>query len=175
MAVLDPIRVVLTNLPEGHEESFEIQYFPDDIGREGSRMVPFGREVWIERSDFAEDPPRGFRRLVLGGEVRLRGAYVIRCEEVVKDDMGMLTELRCTVDAATRGGGSPDGRKVRGTIQWVAIDSALDAEVRLFSELLKPLDQDPEEDKETDRKCKPGFPRGGERSQARAIYRFGQS
>tara|TARA_A100001037_G_scaffold36368_2_gene28131 strand:- start:1585 stop:3915 length:2331 start_codon:yes stop_codon:yes gene_type:complete len=148
MAVLDPIRVVLTNLPEGHEESFEIQSFPDDVGREGFRTVPFGREVWIERSDFSEDPPRGFRRLVLGGEVRLRGAYVIRCEEVVKDDKGVLTELRCTVDAATRGGGSPDGRKVRGTIQWVAIDSALDAEVRLFSELLKPLDQDPEEDKE---------------------------
>ena len=148
MAVLDPIRVVLTNLPEGHEESFEIQSFPDDVGREGFRTVPFGREVWIERSDFAEDPPRGFRRLVLGGEVRLRGAYVIRCEEVGKDDKGVLTELRCTVDSATRGGGSPDGRKVPGTIQWVAIDSALDAEVRLFSELLKPLDKDPEEDKE---------------------------
>ncbi|HAT37485.1 MAG TPA: glutamine--tRNA ligase, partial [Gemmatimonadetes bacterium] len=148
MAVLDPIRVVLTNLPQGHKESFEIQSFPDDVGREGFRAVPFGREVWIERSDFAEDPPSGFRRLVLGGEVRLRGAYVIRCEEVVKDNKGVLTELRCTVDSATRGGGNPDGRKVRGTIQWVAIASALDAEVRLFSELLKPLDQDSEEDQE---------------------------
>ena len=148
MAVLDPIRVVLTNLPEDHEESFEIRSFPSEIEREGSRSVPFGREVWIERSDFSENPPEGFRRLVPGGEVRLRGAYVIRCEGTVKDESGVVTELHCTVDLATRGGGNPDGRKVRGTVQWVATTSALDAEIRLFSELLKDPDEDSEEDQE---------------------------
>ena len=146
MAVLDPLRVVLTNLPEDHAESFEIASFPPDVGREGSRAVPFGREVWIERSDFAEDPPRGFRRLVPGGEVRLRGAYVIRCDDVVKGDDGDVVELRCTVDAATRGGGSPEGRKVRGTIQWVSVADALDAEVRLYSALLKPDEDEGEEE-----------------------------
>ena len=148
MAVLDPIRVVLTNLPEDHEESFEIRSFPSEIEREGSRAVPFGREVWMERSDFSENPPEGFRRLVPGGEVRLRGAYVIRCEGVVKDKGGAVTELHCTVDPATRGGGNPDGRKVRGTVQWVATTSALDAEIRLFSELLKDPDEDSEQDQE---------------------------
>jgi len=142
MAVLDPLRVVLTNLAEGHAESFEIDSFPPDVDRTGSRLVPFGREVWIERSDFAEDPPDGFRRLVPGGEVRLRGAYVIRCEEVVKDGGGAVVELRCSVDPDTRGGGSPRGRKVKGTIQWVSGADALEAEVRLFSALLRPVDAD---------------------------------
>lgn len=138
MAVLDPLRVVLTNLPEEHTESFEMASFPPDVGREGSRSVPFGRAVWIERSDFAEDPPKGFRRLVPGGEVRLRGAYVIRCDEVVRGPDGAVTELRCSVDHETRGGGSPGDRKVKGTIHWVSVTDALDAEVRLYSALLKP-------------------------------------
>ncbi|MGB1657643.1 MAG: glutamine--tRNA ligase/YqeY domain fusion protein [Longimicrobiales bacterium] len=146
MAVLDPIRVVLTNLPEEHTESFEIASFPPDVDRAGSRPVPFGREVWIERSDFAEDPPAGFRRLVPGGEVRLRGAYVIRCEDVVRDEAGAIVELRCSVDPNTRGGGSPEGRKVKGTIHWVAVSDALEAEVRLFSALLRPLDAEAAEE-----------------------------
>ena len=140
MAVLDPIRVVLTNLPEGHSEAFEVASFPPDVGRPGSRRVPFGREIWIERSDFAEHPPAGFRRLVPGGEVRLRGAYVIRCDEVVKGEDGGISELRCSVDLDTRGGSAPRERKVKGTIQWVSVADGVDAEVRLFSALLRPLE-----------------------------------
>ena len=142
LGVLDPIKVVLTNLPESHAESFDLPSFPPDVDGEGSRSVPFHREIWIERTDFAEDPPKGFRRLVPNGEVRLRGAYVIRCDEVLKDEDGMVTELRCSVDRETQGGGSPTGRKVRGTIQRVSVSDALDAEVRLFSALLTPLDDD---------------------------------
>ncbi|MGD8280620.1 MAG: glutamine--tRNA ligase/YqeY domain fusion protein [Gemmatimonadota bacterium] len=137
MAVLEPLKVVLTNYPEGEREQFEAPYFPSDIGIEGSRPVPFARELWIERSDFEEVPPKGFRRLVPGGEVRLRYAYVIRCDEVVKDDAGHVVELRCTYDPETRGGSTPDGRKVKGTIQWVAADTALSAEVRLFERLFR--------------------------------------
>ncbi len=138
MAVLDPIRVVLTNWPEGETEEIDAPYFPPDVGREGSRVVPFGRELWIERSDFAEDPPKGFRRLVPGGEVRLRYAYVIRCDEVVRDEDGEIVELRCTCDAETGDGSKPKGRKVKGTIQWVSAEHGLDAEVRLFGPLLLP-------------------------------------
>ncbi len=136
MAVLDPLKLVITNWPEGAEEELEAPYFPPDVGREGSRVVPFGRELWIERSDFAERPPEGFRRLVPGGEVRLRHAYVVRCDEVVHDELGEVAELRCTYDARTRSGTSPDGRKVKGTIHWVAAGHARDAEVRLFAPLL---------------------------------------
>jgi len=135
MAVLDPLKVVITNYGEGQSEAIDAPYYPHDVPLEGSRPVPFGREVWIERSDFEEDPPKGFRRLVPGGEVRLRYAYVIRCDEVVKDDTGHVVELRCTYDPDTLGGSTPDGRKVKGTIQWVAVDSALSAEVRLFERL----------------------------------------
>jgi glutaminyl-tRNA synthetase len=141
MAVFDPLKIVLTNLAEAHSESFNIDSFPPDVGRDGSRAVPFAAEVWIERSDFAQNPPEGFRRLVPGGEVRLRGAYVIRCDEVVHDDDGAVVELRCSVDPGTRGGGNPDGRRVQGTIHWVSVPDALDAEVRLFSVLLEPLDE----------------------------------
>lgn len=141
MAVLDPLKVVLTNLPEDHAESFDIASFPPDVGRDGSRAVPFAAEVWIERSDFAQDPPEGFRRLVPGGEVRLRGAYVLRCDEVVTDEEGAVVELRCSVDLQTRGGSNPEGRRVNGTIHWVSVADALDAEVRLFSALLEPVDE----------------------------------
>jgi glutaminyl-tRNA synthetase len=137
MAVLDPLKVVLTNWPEGASESLEAPYFPPDVDRHGSRAVPFGRELWIERSDFAEDPPKGFRRLVPGGEVRLRYAFVVRCDEVVKDEDGRVVELRCTYDPETRSGTTPDGRKVKGTIQWVSAAEALAAEVRLFAPLLR--------------------------------------
>jgi glutaminyl-tRNA synthetase len=137
LAVLDPLKVVLTNYPKGTSEEIDAPYFPPDVGGDGSRLVPFSRELWIERSDFEEDPPKGFRRLVPGGEVRLRYAYVIRCDEVVKDDAGDVVELRCTFDAATRGGSTADGRKVKGTIQWVAVDSAVSAEVRLFERLFE--------------------------------------
>ncbi|MEM7415555.1 MAG: glutamine--tRNA ligase/YqeY domain fusion protein [Gemmatimonadota bacterium] len=135
MAVLDPLKVVLTNYPEGQVEHFDAPYFPPDVGREGSRAVPFGRELFIERSDFAAEPPKGFRRLVPGGEVRLRYAFVIRCDEVVEDDDGKVVELRCRYDSETRSGATPDGRKVKGTIQWVSAEHAVDAEVRLFDRL----------------------------------------
>lgn len=138
MAVLDPLRVVITNYPDrldGESESFDAPSFPPDVDAEGSRPVPFGRELWIERSDFAEDPPKGFRRLVPGGEVRLRHAYVIRCDEVVRDDAGSVIEVRCSYDPETRGGAAPDGRKVKGTIHWVSAAHAVQAEVRLFSTL----------------------------------------
>jgi glutaminyl-tRNA synthetase len=138
MAVLDPLKLVITNWPEGTEEALEAPYFPSDVGREGSRSVPFGREVWIERSDFAEHPPKGYRRLVPGGEVRLRHAYVVRCDAVVHDEHGRVAEVRCTYDPDTRSGASPEGRKVKGTIHWVASSHARDAEVRLFAPLLLP-------------------------------------
>ena len=141
MAVLDPVKIVLTNYPEGEIEQLEAPYFPPDVGRDGTRPVPFGRELWIERSDFSEDPPKGFRRLVPGGEVRLRYAYIVQCDEVVKDEDGRVTELRCTYDPETRGGSTPDDRKVKGTIQWVSVDHALDAEVRLFGPLLLEPDE----------------------------------
>jgi len=136
MAVLDPLKVVITNWPVDRTEWLEAPYYPPDVGREGVRSVPFGRELWIEREDFAKDPPKGFRRLVPGGEVRLRYAYVIRCDEVIEDEEGNVLELRCTFDPETRSGSTPDGRRVKGTIQWVSAEHGLDAEVRLFGPLL---------------------------------------
>jgi len=144
MAVLDPLKVVVTNYGEGESESIDAPYYPHDVPLEGTRVVPFGRELWIERSDFEEDPPKGFRRLVPGGEVRLRYAYVIRCDDVVKDDDGRVVELRCTHDRETLGGATPDGRKVKGTIQWVSAAHALQAEVRLFDRLF--LEKNGDED-----------------------------
>jgi glutaminyl-tRNA synthetase len=145
MAVLDPLKVVITNWPEGRTEEIDAPYFPHDVPREGSRPLPFSREVWIERSDFAENPPKGFRRLVAGGLVRLRHAYVIRCEEVVKDQGGTVVELRCTYDPATKSGGEGtakgSGSKVKGTIHWVSAQHALPAEVRLFGRLMLDGDQ----------------------------------
>ena len=137
MAVLDPLKIVLTNYPEDASEEIDAPYYPHDVPLEGSRAVPFSRELYIERADFAQDPPKGYRRLVPGGEVRLRYAYVIRCEEVVANEDGTVEELRCTYDADTRGGSTPDGRKIEGTIQWVSAAHALPAEVRLFDRLLE--------------------------------------
>ncbi|HSW31470.1 MAG TPA: glutamine--tRNA ligase/YqeY domain fusion protein [Longimicrobiales bacterium] len=141
MAVLEPLKVVLTSWPAGTVEELDAPYFPHDVPREGSRRVPFAQELWIERSDFSEDPPRGFRRLVPGGEVRLRYAYVIRCDDVVKDAAGNVVELRCSHDPDTRSGGA-DGRKGIGTIHWVSARHALDAEVRLYDRLFGVPDPD---------------------------------
>jgi glutaminyl-tRNA synthetase len=134
MAVLDPIRVVIENYPESQVEEFAIANNPEDEAG-GTRRVPFARELFIERDDFMEDPPKKFFRLALGREVRLRGAYFITCTSVVKDAFGRIVELRCTYDPATRGGDAPDGRKVKATLHWVAATTALDAEVRLYDRL----------------------------------------
>jgi glutaminyl-tRNA synthetase len=134
MAVLDPLRVVLTNYPEGEYEELEAINNPEDPSA-GTRAVPFGRELFIERADFMEDPPKKFFRLAPGREVRLRYAYLVTCEEVVKDADGRIVELRCSYDPATRGGNAPDGRKVRGTLHWVSAQHAVAAELRLYEHL----------------------------------------
>ena len=140
MAILDPLKVVITNYPDGQEEDLEAINNPEDP-KAGTRKVPFSKEIYIERSDFMEDPPKKFFRLSPGREVRLRYAYFIKCEEVVKDANGKVKELRCTYDPETRGGDSPDGRKVKGTLHWVSARHALDAEVRLYDYLF--ADRDP--------------------------------
>jgi len=138
MGVLNPLKVVIENYPEGQEEELEAPYYPDDPPQMGFRKVPFSRELYIERDDFMEDPPKKFFRLAPGREVRLRWAYFITCQEAIKDPgTGEITELRCTYDPATRGGDSPDGRKVKGTIHWVSAPHALAAEVRLYDRLFK--------------------------------------
>ena len=135
MAVLRPLKVVLTNYPADQVEEFEAVNNPEDPAA-GTRRVPFSRELWIEREDFMEYPPSKFYRLAPGREVRLRYAYFVRCEEVVKDAAGNVVELRCTYDPATRGGDNPpDGRKVKATIHWVSARHAVDAEVRLYDTL----------------------------------------
>jgi glutaminyl-tRNA synthetase len=142
MAVLKPLKVVITNYPEDQEEKFELQNFPTEPER-GTRLVPFSREVWVERDDFREEAPRKWFRLTPGREVRLRGACYITCNEVIKDDSGQIIELRCTYDPESRGGGTPDGRRVKGTIHWVSCKHAIDAEVRLYDRLFNvenPLD-----------------------------------
>jgi glutaminyl-tRNA synthetase len=136
MAVLDPLKVVITNYPEGESEELEAINSPEDPDA-GTRMVPFGRELYIERGDFMEDPPKKFFRLAPGREVRLRYAYFITCDEVVKNDEGEVVELRCTYDPATKGGDSPDGRKVKATLHWVSAAHAVDAEVRLYDHLFE--------------------------------------
>ena len=142
--VLDPLKVVLTNYPEGRRETFAAPRFPGGSGGGEARALPFGRVVFIDRSDFEETPPPGFRRLTPGGEVRLKYAYVIRCDEVVRDGEGRVTELRCTVDHSTRGGVAPRGRRVRGAVQWAEPASAVRAEIRLYDRLFSvaepPLD-----------------------------------
>jgi glutaminyl-tRNA synthetase len=135
LCVLNPLKVVLTNYPEGEVEHLDASYYPHDVPLTGSRKVPFARELYIDRDDFMEDPPKKFFRLAPGREVRLRYGYFITCNEVIKDSSGAVVELRCTYDPATRGGDSPDGRKVQGTIHWVAAPTALDCEVRLYDRL----------------------------------------
>jgi len=138
MGVLDPLKVVITNYPEGREEELDIPSYPHDVPLEGSRPVPFSREVYIEADDFMEDPPEGFHRLAPGREVRLRYAYFITCDEVVKDPKsGEIVELRCTYDPETRGGSAPDGRKVKGTLHWVSVAHGLPVEARLYDRLFR--------------------------------------
>jgi glutaminyl-tRNA synthetase len=134
MGVLDPIKLVIENYPEGESEELDAINNPQDPTA-GSRKVPFSRELWIEREDFQEDPPKKFFRLAPGREVRLRYAYLVTCTAVVKNAEGEVAEVRCRYDPATRGGNAPDGRKVKGTIHWVSIPHALEAEVRLYQKL----------------------------------------
>jgi glutaminyl-tRNA synthetase len=134
MAVLNPLKVVITNYPEGKVEMLEAVNNPEDESA-GKREVPFSREIFIEQDDFMENPPKKFFRLAPGQEVRLRYAYFIRCNQVVKDSDGNIIELHCTYDPASRGGNSPDGRKVQGTIHWVSAQQCVKAEVRLFDRL----------------------------------------
>ncbi len=134
MAVLRPLKVVIENYPEGQVEELDAVNNPEDPAA-GSRKVPFARELYIERDDFMEDPPKKFFRLAPGREVRLRYAYFLTCREAIKDAAGEVVELRCTYDPATRGGDAPDGRKVKGTLHWVAAETALEAEVRLYNRL----------------------------------------
>lgn len=134
MAVLDPLRVVIENYPEDRVELLEAVNNPEDPSQ-GTREVPFSKVLYIERGDFLEDPPKKFFRLAPGREVRLRYAYFITCREVLKDENGQPVELRCTYDPETRGGSSPDGRKVKGTLHWVSAEHAVDAKVRLYDRL----------------------------------------
>ena len=148
MAVIEPLKLVLTNLPEGHEETLGFPNHPKDDSF-GTREVPFSREVWIEQGDFAEVPPKGWRRLVPGGEVRLRGAGIIRCKEVVKDSDGQVIELRGTLDPESRPGMEGANRKVKGTIHWVGAARAVAAEIRLYDRLFSVPDPNDESDGKT--------------------------
>ncbi|MEO7083105.1 MAG: glutamine--tRNA ligase/YqeY domain fusion protein [Gemmatimonadaceae bacterium] len=142
MCVTNPLKVVITNYPEGQTDTLDASYYPHDVPKTGFRGVPFSRELYIERDDFMEDPPKKFFRLAPHREVRLRYAYFITCTEVVKNDAGDIVELRCTYDPATRGGDAPDGRKVQGTIHWVSAQHALDCELRLYDTLFTVADPD---------------------------------
>jgi glutaminyl-tRNA synthetase len=134
MAVLRPLKVVIENYPEGASEEIEAVNHPDDPAA-GTRKIRFGRELYIERDDFMESPPKKFFRLSPGTEVRLRYAYFITCREAVKNAAGEVVELRCTYDPATRGGNAPDGRKVKATMHWVSATDSLPAEIRLYNPL----------------------------------------
>ena len=153
MCVLDPLKVVITNYPEAGAdgagtagepavEQLEAPFYPRDIDKQGGRMVPFARELYIERDDFMEEPPEDFFRLAPGREVRLRYAYFIRCNDIVKDAAGEIVELRCTYDPETRGGAAPDGRKVKGTLHWVSAGHAVPVQVRLYDRLFTVPDPD---------------------------------
>lgn len=148
MAVIDPVKLVLTNLPEGHEEQLTFSNHPKDESF-GSREVPFAREVWIDREDFAEVPPKGWKRLVPGGEVRLRGAGIIRCDEVIKDAGGTITELRGWLDPESRPGMEGANRKVKGTIHWVSAVHGVPAEIRLYDRLFSVPNPDDESEGKT--------------------------
>ncbi|WP_329894094.1 glutamine--tRNA ligase/YqeY domain fusion protein [Stenotrophomonas sp. SMYL20] len=148
MAVVDPVKLVLTNLPEGHEEQLTFSNHPKHESF-GSREVPFAREVWIDREDFAEVPPKGWKRLVPGGEVRLRGAGIIRCDEVIKDADGTITELRGWLDPESRPGMEGANRKVKGTIHWVSAVHGVPAEIRLYDRLFSVPNPDDESEGKT--------------------------
>jgi glutaminyl-tRNA synthetase len=135
MAALDPLKVTITNFPEGETDWIEAPHWPREIDKDGAREVPFSKTLYIECDDFRENPPEGFFRLAPGREVRLRWAYFITCDEVVRDDDGTVTELRCTYDPETRGGDAPDGRSPDATLHWVSADHAVSSEMRLYDRL----------------------------------------
>lgn len=145
MGVVDPLKLVITNLPDGHEESLTFSNHPKDESA-GERSVPFSNVLWIEREDFEEVPPKGFKRLTVGGDVRLRGAGIVRCDEVVKDAEGRVTEVRCTLDPESRPGMEGANRKVKGTIHWVSAKHAVEAEIRLYDRLFTVPNPDTDED-----------------------------
>ncbi|MBC8214433.1 MAG: glutamine--tRNA ligase/YqeY domain fusion protein [Candidatus Marinimicrobia bacterium] len=134
MAVLEPLKVIITNYPKDQTEEFEAVNNPENEN-DGKRMIPFSREIYIEKSDFMEDPPKKFFRLGIGREVRLKHAYYITCNEAIKNENGEIVELHCSYDPATKGGWSDDGRKVKGTLHWVSVEHAVQAEVRLYDNL----------------------------------------
>ncbi len=148
MAVLNPLKVVITNYPEGKTEELEAINNPEDL-TQGTKNLPFSNVLYIEKEDFMEEAPKKFFRLTIGGEVRLRYAYFIKCNEVVKDNEGNITELRCTYDPESKGGKSPDGRVVKGTLHWVSEKHALKAEVRLYDRLFKTENPDEAEEGQT--------------------------
>ncbi len=135
MAVLDPVKLIIDNYPEGETEELTVGNNPENEAL-GSRKVPFGRELYIEREDFMEEPPKKYFRMFPGNEVRLMNAYFVKCTGCVKDESGEVTEVHCTYDPASRGGNSPDGRKVKGTIHWVAAETAVPAQVRLYENII---------------------------------------
>lgn len=145
--VLNPLKVIITNYPEGATENMEILNNPEDE-TQGTRLVPFSREIYIEKEDFMENPPHKFFRLAPGQEVRLKGAYIIKCTGLKKNDAGEIVEVKCTYDQATRSGGPDSNRKVKGTLHWVSAEHALDAEVRLYDRLFS--DEDPSGHKDVD-------------------------
>jgi glutaminyl-tRNA synthetase len=149
MAVLKPLIVVLTNYPDDLVEELEAVNNPEDETM-GHRKISFSNEVYIEQSDFMENPPKGYHRLIPGGEVRLRYAYIIKCEKVIKNDNGEVIELHCTYDPETKSGSSTSTKKVKGTIHWVSCSHAINAEVRLYDRLLTV--EDPGLEKEKDYK-----------------------
>ncbi len=142
LCVLKPLKVVLTNYPEGRVEMLEAQNYPHDVPKTGTRQIPFSRELYIDRDDFMEVPAKKFFRLSPGSEVRLRFGYIIKCEELVKDAAGNVVELRCTYDAETKSGGANSDKKVKGTIHWVSAAQALSCEVRLYDRLFSIPDPD---------------------------------
>lgn len=147
MAVLRPLKIIIENYPEDQVEWLEVEYNPENPDL-GSRKIPFSREVYIEREDFMEEPPKKFFRLAPGREVRLRSAYIIKCEQVIKDEQGEIVELRCTYDPTTKSGTNNEVRKVKGTLHWVPVQQAIRAEVRLYNHLF--LKANPEDEKDTD-------------------------
>ncbi len=148
MAVIDPLKLVITNVPAGHAESLTFSNHPKDESA-GERSVPFSNVLWIEREDFEEVPPKGFKRLTVGGDVRLRGAGIVRCDEVAKDADGRVVEVRCTLDPESRPGMEGANRKVKGTIHWVSAAHAVEAEIRLYDRLFTVPDPDTDEDGRT--------------------------
>ena len=147
MAVIDPVKVVITNYPEGQTEMVEMENNPEDSNG-GTHQMPFCREIYIEREDFMENPPKKFFRLAPEGEVRLKGAYIVKCTDVVKDSEGNIVEIHCTYDPDTRSGMPGSARKVKGTLHWVSAQHAIDATVRLYDRLfeVENTSEDPDRD-----------------------------